>query len=323
VDSTTPLLILGETGVGKEHLARAIHNESRRTTSPFVSVNCGAIPEQLLESHLFGHEKGAFTGASRPQRGCFELAHGGTIFLDEICEMHSHLQVKLLHVLQNYEVLPIGREQVIPVDVRIMAATNRDIKEEIAAGRFRQDLYYRLSVVELVVPSLRERRGDIPILVESFIQDLGNRIGRNVSGITPEALERLEVYPWPGNIRELINVLERSILLCEGSLIDLEDLPMEIVDSTAATALEHPRVEGEMSLSEDWLDHPIREVREWAIHQAEKAYLIGLLTRTGGRIAETADMAGIDPRSVHNKMKRYGLHKETFRNPPPRLNNPA
>ncbi|MBN1557425.1 MAG: sigma-54-dependent Fis family transcriptional regulator [Lentisphaerae bacterium] len=317
-DSDAPLLITGETGVGKERLARAIHYDSRRADGPFVSVNCGAIPENLLESQLFGHEKGSFTGATRTQRGCFELAHGGTLFLDEISEMPFHLQVKLLHVLQDYEIAPVGSEKRVPVDVRVIAATNRDIKEEIEARRFRKDLYYRLGVVSIDVPPLRERRGDIPLLARSILDGLSARIGCRSGGIAPDAMEALCEYAWPGNVRELINVLERALLLCEGPLITLEDLPDELAEAeSAGPSLLKP---GSIPLIPDaWLSRPLKAVRESAVEHVEKAYLGRLLAATEGRVGETARRAGIEPRSLFNKMKRYGLRKEDFRpGPAPR-----
>ena len=311
-DSDAPLLITGETGVGKERLARAIHYDSRRADGPFISVNCGAIPENLLESQLFGHEKGAFTGATRTQRGCFELAHGGTLFLDEISEMPFHLQVKLLHVLQDYEVAPVGSEKKIPVDVRVIAATNRDIKEEVEEKRFRKDLYYRLGVVSANVPPLRARRGDIPSLASSILQDLSARIGRDVGAIAPAAMESLRGYAWPGNVRELINVLERALLLCENSEITLDDLPEEIAagEEGVETALLPCSAE---LIPDEWISKPLKEIRESAIERFERAYLTKLLTVTEGRVGETAKRAGMEPRSLFNKMKRYGLRKEDFR----------
>ena len=311
-DSGAPLLITGETGVGKERLARAIHYDSRRADGPFISVNCGAIPENLLESNLFGHEKGSFTGATRTQRGCFELAHGGTLFLDEISEMPFHLQVKLLHVLQDYEVAPVGSEKRIPVDVRVIAATNRDIKVEVEEKRFRKDLYYRLGVVSIDVPALRERRGDIPALAASILEGLSARIGCHVSGIAQAAQDALCNYAWPGNVRELINVIERALLLCENSEITLEDLPGEIAEGNGV--LEASVLPCAAALIPDeWMSKPLREIRESAIERFEKAYLTKLLVATEGRIGETAERAGMEPRSLFNKMKRYGLRKEDFR----------
>ena len=311
-DSDAPLLITGETGVGKERLARAIHYDSRRADGPFISVNCGAIPENLVESELFGHEKGAFTGATRTQRGCFEMAHGGTLFLDEISEMQVHLQVKLLHVLQDYEVAPVGGAKKIPVDVRVIAATNRDIQAEVEEKRFRQDLYYRLGVVSIAVPPLRERRGDIPSLAASILAGLSARIGCRVNGIVPEAMESLSGYAWPGNVRELINVLERALLLCENSQITLEDLPEEIAAGEQEIEAAVLPCSAEL-IPDEWVSKPLKEIRESAVERFEKAYLTKLLALTEGRVGETAKRAGMEPRSLFNKMKRYGLRKEDFR----------
>lgn len=223
--SDSLLMILGETGVGKEHLAKVIHGESMRAAGPFVAVNTAALPEQLLESELFGHKQGAFTGATRSRRGAFEQAHGGTIFLDEIGEMPLHLQAKLLRVLQEYEIRPIGAEKPSWVDVRVIAATNRDLEEEVARGGFRKDLYYRLSVVRLNIPPLRLRREDIPNLARRFVMDFKHKIGRDVRQISEPAMNALCRYDWPGNIRELMNVIERSMLLCRTGEITMDNLP--------------------------------------------------------------------------------------------------
>jgi DNA-binding NtrC family response regulator len=300
--------------VGKERLARAVHAASRRADGPFISVNCGAIPENLLESHLFGHEKGSFTGAARAQRGCFELAHGGTLFLDEICEMPFHLQVKLLHVLQDFEVRPIGSEKAIAVNVRVVAATNRDIEKEVEEQRFRRDLYYRLSVVSVTVPPLRERREDIPTLAESFVEDLSARVGRKVRRISEQAMRSLCDYAWPGNVRELVNVLERAVLLCDGNEIAPRDLPEDVrAGGATRPAGEDAAREPLAAMADAWLDKPLRDGREAAAGEFEKAYLARLLSRTQGRIAETAQRAGIEPRSLFTKMKRHGLRKEDFK----------
>ena len=311
-DSDAPLLVTGETGVGKERLARAVHFDSRRSDGPFISVNCGAIPENLLESQLFGHEKGAFTGAARTQRGCFELAHDGTLFLDEIGEMPLHLQVKLLHVLQDYEVAPVGGERKIPVDVRVIAATNRDIKQEVEDGRFRRDLFYRLGVITLHVPPLRERRGDISSLSRSILDGLNARIGRTVSSISPTAMEALIEYEWPGNVRELINVLERAVLLCGGDVIAVADLP-EDVAGVGRVAMTRGGADAGCFLADGWPERPLKDVTAEAVEQIEKTYLSRLLSETNGRVGETAQRACIEPRSLFNKMKRYGLRKEDFR----------
>lgn len=312
-DSDAPLLITGETGVGKERLARAIHNDSRRADGPFISVNCGAIPENLLESQLFGHEKGAFTGATRTQRGCFELAHGGTLFLDEISEMPVHLQVTLLHVLQDYEVAPVGSERKIPVDVRVIAATNRHIGEEVEARRFRRDLFYRLSVVSIEVPPLRRRSGDVPALAASILEGLSGRIRHGVRDIAPEAMQALCDYAWPGNVRELINVLERAVLLCENTRITTDDLPEEIASCRTDNR--------QTILPDDWACRPLKDIRQDAVERCERDYLSRLLSLTCGRVGETARRAGLEPRSLFNKMKRYGLRKQDFR-PPATSANP-
>ena len=230
VDTDTSLLILGETGVGKEWLARAIHSEGPRTASPFIAVNCAAVPETLLESELFGHERGAFTGAVRARRGCFELAHRGTLFLDEIGDVPVHLQAKLLRALQDREIQRLGAEAAIRVDARVIAATNRDLEESIAAGTFRSDLFYRLSVVTLTLPPLRERREDIVPLVENYLQDFRQQMGRlHIQGIEESTLEAMCSYEWPGNVRELINVIERAMLLCDSEVITRDHLPDAIV----------------------------------------------------------------------------------------------
>jgi two-component system response regulator AtoC len=330
VDSDAPLLIQGETGVGKERLARAIHIESHRSAGPFIAVNCGALPESLLESELFGHEEGAFTGATRSRRGCFELAHRGTIFLDEISEMPVHLQVKLLRVLQDYEIQPVGAEKTIKIDVRLMTSTNRNLDEEIRLGRFRKDLYYRLSVVSLTVPPLRERREDIPALVKSHIAFLRKescglrpRIGGGRT-IAPEAMTALSQYSWPGNVRELINVIERAMLLCTGDEITPADLPESISGTTSTSALrkesrgQQSHATSDLTLmaggSKSLLDLPWRKARRIFLNRLEREYLRRLLESTKGHIGQTAKLANMQPRSLFDKMKKHGLRKEDFRN---------
>jgi len=311
--SHTSLLITGETGVGKEWLARAIHAEGPRRMGPFVAVNCGALPESLLESELFGHVEGAFTGASRTRRGVFESAHRGTLFLDEIAEMPTHLQVKLLHVLQSREIQRIGDEQPISVDVRIIAATNRELESEIEAGSFRRDLYYRLSVVTLAVPSLRERREDVSVLVESYLDHFRGQFPQQIERIDDAALDALVEYDWPGNVRELINVVERAMLLTEGDSITLSDLPPAI---THASPLAHKPVGAPFShLPDDWLSLPLKELRMSVFTGLERAYLCHHLSITGGRVGLTAVRIGLDPRSLYQKMKNLSIRKEDFHQP--------
>ncbi|MFZ5953095.1 MAG: sigma-54 interaction domain-containing protein, partial [Candidatus Rifleibacteriota bacterium] len=228
VASNSSLLILGETGVGKERLALAIHREGPRNRGPFIPINCAALPENLLESELFGHEQGAFTGAVRARRGAFELAHKGTIFLDEVGDMPIHLQSKLLRVLQDKEFQKIGGEKRIQVDVRVIAATNHDLQSDVDAGRFRRDLFYRLSVVNILIPPLRDRPEDIAPLIRKLIDQLPPRSAQNRRIVSDEATEAMIAYSWPGNVRELMNVLERAILLGDGQRIDIGDLPEEI-----------------------------------------------------------------------------------------------
>ncbi len=315
VSSDAPLLIQGETGVGKERLARAIHIESPRSAGPFIAINCGALSESLLESELFGHELGAFTGATRNRRGCFELAHRGTIFLDEISEMPFHLQVKLLRVLQEYEIQPVGSEKPIKINVRIMASTNRNLEEEVRLKRFRQDLYYRLSVVNLTIPPLRQRREDIPTLVKSHVAFFRPRIGSGQYTITPEAMEAMCQYAWPGNVRELINVVERAMLLCNRAQITRDDLPEMLDNRTAGYAPKSP-AEETIWTPEDWdtlIKQPWKIVRQTLTDQLERQYLSRLLQSTDGHIGRTAKRAGMRPRSLFDKMKKHGLHKENFK----------
>jgi two-component system response regulator AtoC len=313
--SNTTLLILGETGVGKERLAQAVHHESPRNSAPFVAVNCAALTESLLESELFGHEEGAFTGATRSRRGCLELAHKGTLFLDEIGEMPMHLQVKLLRVLQEREVQRVGGERPIPIDIRLMAATNRDLQDEVDAGRFRKDLYYRLSVVSLHIPPLRERREDIPSLVESYINFFRTQMAHNAVGISEPARAAMTRYDWPGNVRELINVVERAMLLCRDSEIQLTDLPVEICGagetfSSSPNLLSVSTQESiERFLKSGWLEKPLEEV----VEALERVYIDQKLRNCCGKVGETATQAGMDPRVLYMKMKRFGMSKEAYK----------
>jgi two-component system response regulator AtoC len=307
VNSDSALLILGETGVGKEWLARAIHTGGPRSTSPFLAVNCAALPEGILESELFGHERGAFTGASRAHRGYFEAAHSGTIFLDEVAELPLHLQSKLLRVLEDHAIVRLGGERAVPVDVRVMAATNRDLEEEVAGRRFRNDLYYRLAVVTLTVPPLRERREDVPVLVQEYFEHYRATLGRNVHSIRPDAMEAMLDYAWPGNVRELINVVERAVLLCPGTEIRREDLP------PALSGRVQPHTQDLVAFPQEWLGGTLPEARNAVQARLDRAYLQSLLKRTGGRVGEAARRAGINVRTLYDLMRRHGLRKEDFR----------
>ena len=310
IPSDSPILLTGETGVGKEHLAKAIHAQSPRSVGPFISINMAAMPENLLESELFGHEQGAFTGAVRYRRGAFELAHGGTIFLDEIGEMPLHLQTKLLRVLQDYEVKPLGGENIIELDVRVIAATNRNLEEAVALGAFRQDLYYRLSVLMLTIPPLRYRKEDIPTMVRRFTTLFRYKIGREISGFSEKALNALCRYDWPGNVRELMNVIERAILLCRSHEIGMTELPNVFNGDAATNGVLLP---GMMLETDDLLSKTLPEIQLEIMDQVEQLYLERVLSKTRGRINQAAQIAGIHPRGLYNKMKRLGLRKEAFK----------
>ena len=307
------LLLLGETGVGKEWLARRIHASSPRAGGPFVAVNCAAVPESLWESELFGHERGAFTGAERARRGHFELAHGGTLFLDEIGEMPLALQSKLLRALEGREVQRLGGERPTAVDVRIVAASNRDIERSRAAGEFRDDLYYRLAVVVLTLPPLRQRGGDVGDLADAWCAHFAHRLGRPSAELSPAARSALAAYDWPGNVRELANVVERAVLLCKGDDVTLADLPVVV----AASAGEgEPPGDGRALppwRGEEWLERPLPELTRAVVAEVERAYLHRQLADTGGHVGETARRAGIDPRSLYTKMRAHGLDKEDFK----------
>jgi len=315
VNADSSLLIVGETGVGKEWLARAIHSEGPRAPSPFIAVNCAAVPDTLLESELFGHEKGAFTGSIRSRRGYFELAHRGTLFLDEIAEMAPPLQAKLLRVLQEKSIQRLGAERPVEVDVRIMASTNRNLEEEMAARRFRPDLYYRLGVITLHVPALRERREDIAPLVLGYLETFARQLGRSVTSMHEDALDALIAYAWPGNVRELINVVERAVLLCSGSEITLNELPEPIIACVSTRVERFGPAPGGLSevLREGWLEQSLPELREHVLSSVESAYLTAVLRETHGGVGQAARRAGIDPRSLYNKLKHYGLRKEDFK----------
>jgi len=290
----TTVLLTGESGTGKEVLARALHAQSARHNQAFVAVNCGAIPEALLESELFGHAKGAFTGADRARRGLFVEADGGTIFLDEIGELPLPLQVKLLRVLQEEEVRPVGESKSRAVDARVIAATARELPREVAEGRFREDLFYRLDVVRVTVPPLRERREDIPLLVDHFLASFRASLGKAVRSVADDALARLVSYAWPGNVRELENVIERAVILTNDERITLRDLP-ENVRGEAATAPPQTRA-GDYTLSA-------------ARRRFEADWIRNALEAAKGNRTHTARLLGISHRALLYKLKEYGLGK--------------
>jgi DNA-binding NtrC family response regulator len=313
VRSESPLLILGETGVGKERLARSIHSESARSSGPFIAVHCGALPETLLESELFGHEEGAFTGAIRARRGYFELAHRGTICLDEMGEMPLHLQVKLLRVLEDRRIQRLGGERPVEVDVRVIAATNRNLKQDMEDGRFRPDLYYRLAVVTLTVPPLRERREDLPELAQTFLERFKRQMQRPVTRIRPEAMAAMVRYDWPGNVRELINVLERAVLLSSGNEIDVADLRGRDGWVSTPSGTDEPIATTPEGNRDDLMNRPFKLAREEVISSFEQNYIQDVLRKTGGRIGESARRAGLNERSLYALMKRHRLRKEDFK----------
>ena len=284
-DST--VLIQGESGTGKEVIARYIHNLSGRADGPFMSINCGALPENLLESELFGHVKGSFTGAVRDKQGLFAAARGGTFFLDEVGEMPPSLQIKLLRVLQEREVIPVGATETIPVDVRIVAATNRDLEEEVRRGHFRSALFYRLNVIALELPSLRDRRDDLVLLIDHFFQELAAERESAPKALSSEALDAVMVYDWPGNVRELQNALEHAVVLSKGTLIEPGALPERIT-----------RRRREPLVAERSSPNPSLEV-------IERAYIMWVLQAEGGNKTRAAEVLGIDPSTLYRKLSRY------------------
>jgi DNA-binding NtrC family response regulator len=317
VRTDTSVLILGETGVGKERLAQAIHAESPRSTGPFIPVHCAALPEGLVESELFGHEAGAFTGASRARKGYFELAHKGTLFLDEVGEIPPRVQVKLLRALEDRRIRRVGGEKPVDVNVRILAATNRDLEADIDKSGFRSDLFFRLSVVTLTIPPLRDRREDIEKLALAYLEHFRQQVGRSDIAIEPAALDVLIRHDWPGNVRELINAVEQAVLLCSENRITVEDLPRRVVAAVipdAATVLSASD-DGAMRLPDELLAKPLPEARAGIVSAFERAYVVRLLQATGGRIGETAKQAGINQRHLYDLMRRLGLRKEEFKAP--------
>ncbi|MCB0284349.1 MAG: sigma-54-dependent Fis family transcriptional regulator [Calditrichaeota bacterium] len=297
------VLVTGETGTGKGVIARLIHQYSKRSDKQFISVHCGAIPETLLESELFGHEKGAFTGAVRRKLGKFEIAHGGTIFLDEIGTISAPMQIKLLQVLQEKTFYRVGGESEIKSDVRIIAATNADLKALADHGSFRMDLYYRLNVFQLELPSLRDRLVDLPLLCDQFLKKLNRANAKNISGIQPEVMQAFNEYEWPGNIRELENLLERAFILENSAVLTTKSFPIRLFKEKLKKYMQPVDT-----------SNTLQVVRQNEIDRVEKEYLEEILFRYKGRITESAQAAGIGVRQLNKLMQKYNLKKEKFKN---------
>ncbi|MBM4037415.1 MAG: sigma-54-dependent Fis family transcriptional regulator [Planctomycetes bacterium] len=296
-DTLSTILIRGESGTGKELVANAIHRRSRRVGGPFVKVNCAALSESLLESELFGHEEGAFTGAIRQRQGRFELAHGGTIFLDEVSELAATTQAKLLRVLQNREFERLGGTETIAVDVRVIAATNADLEARVEAGTFRRDLYFRLNVVPVHLPPLRDRREDIPLFVHTFIRRYAERNSKDVAGISPQALQRLMGHDWPGNVRELENCIERMVVTATKRVLDVDDLPAETFPAPGVAPSAPPAAGPSPPLALAGVS--LKEIEERAIRDT--------LDATGGNRTEAARLLGISLATLHRRIEEYGI----------------
>jgi DNA-binding NtrC family response regulator len=286
-DSRATVLVTGESGTGKELVARALHYNSPRSGGPFIRINCAALPKELMESELFGHEKGAFTGAIKQTRGRFEMADGGTLLLDEISEIDPALQAKLLRVLQEREFERVGSAQTIKVDVRIVATTNRDLTKQIAEGTFREDLYYRLNVIEIGLPSLRERRDDVPALVRSFIERYNSENNKNIEGISDEAMELLIQYQWPGNVRELENYIERAVVVSRGPQLETRDFPQKLSEGPSASGDQGIQV-------------------GLTVQEMERRLIMKTLEACGGNRTEAATTLDISTRTLRNKLHEYG-----------------
>jgi DNA-binding NtrC family response regulator len=304
--STTPnettVLIMGETGTGKELVARAIHESSESRDEPFQAINCTVLPENLLESELFGHEKGAFTGADRSKPGKFELAQNGTLFLDEIGDMPESLQKKLLRVIQERSFERLGGNESIPLYGRIIAATHRDLTAAIQRGEFREDLYYRLNVIEIVLPPLREKRDDIPLLVHHFLGKYNERFAKNISDIDDVVLESFSRYDFPGNVRELTNLMERDMALERGSVLTAQSFPAQLFDSRGGKSLDIPVI-----------DSNFTSAKQAVIEAFERKFLHERLIETQGNISEAARLSGIERQSFHRLMEKYNLSAEEYR----------
>jgi transcriptional regulator with GAF, ATPase, and Fis domain len=305
VESVAPtdatVLLLGESGTGKELLARAIHERSPRAGRRFVPVNCSALTDTLLESELFGHVRGAFTGAGASRVGVFEEASSGTLFLDEIGDVSAATQVRLLRALQEGEIKPVGSTEIRKVDVRIVAATNRDLEGAVRAGTFRQDLFYRLNVVAVELPPLRRRPEDIPLLVDHFLRRYAAKFGKNVTRIEPEVLEALFAYSWPGNVRELENVVQRAVVLAAGESLTVQSLPPALRPASPAPSA---RAVSEL---------PFAEAKRAATEAFERGYIADALGRTNGKVAETARLCGLDKANFRRLLRRHKIDVAPFR----------
>ncbi len=297
-NSDSTVLICGESGTGKELVARDIHYKSHRSEGPFVSINCGALPETLLESELFGHTKGAFTGAVKDKEGLFKVAEEGTFFLDEVGETTPAIQVKLLRVLQEREIIPLGGTKTCKVNCRLIAATNVDLEQKVREGAFRADLFYRLNVIQIPLPPLRKRRDDILLLVDFFLRELGKRSSSEPKMMSPAAMDLLVRYDWPGNVRELENVVERAVILQDASMIQVEDLP--------------PKIRG---LAEIEHERSAVEITNVTLEELERQYMTKVLEDVGWRKKMAADILGIDASTLYRKIQRYGLKPEREREP--------
>jgi two-component system, NtrC family, response regulator AtoC len=327
-DSPSTVLITGESGTGKELVAKALHENSSRKHAPFIKINCAAIPKTLMESELFGYDKGAFTGAVSSKPGRFELADGGSLFLDEIGEIPVEMQVKLLRAIQESEFERVGGIKTIKVDVRLITATNRDLEQEILRGNFREDLYYRLNVVPLQIPPLRRRTGDIPYLVRHIVRKFNERLKKNVAGLSEDALDSLESHSWPGNIRELENVLERTILFCKADTIEVADLPPEFAAHASEAAAhnvgavttsagerassssdddEHDGTPEAALAAERSGDTSLKEIVRAQTNRVERELIVKALEETNGNVTQAARLLKISRKSLQMKMKEFGL----------------
>ena len=319
-DSPSTVLVTGESGTGKELVALALHRKSSRRDKPFIRINAAAIPPTLIEAELFGHEKGAFTGAVTSKPGRFELANGGTLFLDEIGELPVDMQVKLLRVLQEQTFERVGGIKTLHVDIRLIAATNRDLKKAILDGSFREDLYWRLNVIPVELPPLRERAEDIPLLVEEFRRKLNKRLGKSIEAFSPDAMAMLQKYPWPGNIRELENIVERTLLFCEGPGVGVEDLPPDLAAKVGLVQGQQAQAHGsgsnsprpgtgEISLErmKDGFDGSMKDIVRQATAELERDLIAQALEETGGNVTHAARRLKISRKSLQIKMKELGL----------------